>query len=130
MICLKLDRLKATHNSGHMNWMRRTRRWTWAVLAWMGLSLSAATLAPLMAQAGPMQVCSASRSAQSGADASGARVAHGWQCAQCLPFMATAPSAAPWSSEAPKHAPLPTIRFVSWVQPLVLPYAARGPPLA
>lgn len=130
MICLKSDKFGAGHNVDLMNWMRRTRRWTWAVLAWMGLSLSAATLAPPMANAGPMQVCSASRGASSGVDGSGTRASHGWQCAQCLPFIATATPEASWSPEAPGHAPPPPIRFVSWVQPLVLPYAARGPPLA
>lgn len=100
-------------------------------MAWMGLSLLAANLAPLVKPGVPMEVCSATRSGvRSVDDAQGsARLNHGWQCAQCLPFIATASQAPHWSPAAFVTALPPAVGFQSWHAPVIWPYAARAPPV-
>lgn len=100
-------------------------------MAWMGLSLLAANVAPLVKTGVPVEVCSATRGGARVADdsAGNGRLSHGWQCAQCLPFVATASQVPQWLP-ASFAAALPLAwRFQSWAEPADLPYGARAPPV-
>ena len=116
-----------------MNFLRHTRHWTWAVMAWMAMSLLAANVAPLMNTGVPMEVCSVTPGgARVAADANSgnSRVGHNtWQCAQCLPFVATASAWPQWRPAAMPMAVPSVIIFQSWLALASLPYGARAPPL-
>ena len=113
--------------------MRRSKRWTWAVMAWLSLSLLVANAAPLMTEGGAL-VCSASGTkwvSASNTDAPTANIdatSHTWHCSLCLPFVAVTPDLPGWAAQPCAASIPPGVVVASWVPPTLSPYGARAPP--
>lgn len=113
--------------------MRRSKRWTWAVMAWLGLSLLVANAAPLMTDGGAL-VCSASGTkwvAAANTDAPAAHTgatSHTWHCSLCLPFVAVTPELPTWVAQSCAVSAPPDGVVSSWSPPTLSPYGARAPP--
>lgn len=116
--------------------MRRTKRWTWAVMAWWALSALVANATPLMTEGGAL-VCSASgtkwvttSTADASTDPQGTVTSsHTWHCSLCLPFVALAPDDLTWVAAAVPQAQGSVVSLYAWTPQPPRLYVARGPPL-